>query len=273
MTAVNARRVIFVLLDGLSARSARSCMGYLESLREAGRAFGGFVRCELPALSRPLYHCLITGLRPAESGLVHNTCWQAAPAQSCFHLAGAQGRITAAAAFYWFSEIVNAHPFAPERERVTADPTRPIRHGLFHSCDSYPDAQVFLDAQSLLTAHAPDLLLVHSLGIDHAGHLHGHDSPGYRNAAREADMLLARHMPGWLEQGYQLMITSDHGMNADKTHNGNSPEEREVPVWLVGEAFRPDALRPPEQTEWCGTICEVMKLKAHGKTFCREVLR
>jgi predicted AlkP superfamily pyrophosphatase or phosphodiesterase len=86
-------------------------------------------------------------------------------------------------------------------------------------------------------------------------------------------MLLARHMPGWLDQGYQLMITSDHGMSADKLHNGNSPEEREVPVWLVGNAFRPDAARPPEQVEWCGTICEVMGLEGHGTAFCREVLR
>jgi len=270
---MNTRRVIFVLLDGLSARSAQSCMGYLESLHETGRAFGGVVRCELPALSRPLYHCLLTGHRPAESGLVHNTCWLAAPVQSCFHLAGAQGRITAAAAYYWFSELVNSHPFAPERQRVTADPTLPIQQGLFYSSDAYPDAQVFWDAQSLLAAHAPDLLLVHSVGIDHAGHIHGHDSPGYRNAAREADMLLAQHMPGWLAQGYQLMITSDHGMSADRLHNGNSRDEREVPVWLVGDAFRPDAPRAPEQVEWCGTICEVMELQVHGKTFCREVLR
>ena len=270
---MNARRVIFVLLDGLSARSAQSCMGYLESLREAGRAFGGVVRCELPALSRPLYNCLLTGQRPAESGLVHNTFWRAAPAQSCFHLAAAQGRVTAAAAFYWFSELVNSRPFAPERERVTADPARPIQYGLFYSCIAYPDPQVFLDAELLLAAHKPDLLLIHTLGIDYAGHLHGHDSSGYRNAAREADMLLARHMPGWLEQGYQIMITSDHGMSADKLHNGNSPEEREVPVWLVGGAFRPDAPRAPEQIEWCGAICETMGLKAHGKAFCRDALR
>ena len=270
---MHARRIIFVLLDGLSAITARACMGYLESLREAGCAFGASIRCELPALSRPLYHCLLTGQRPAESGLVHNTCWQAASVQSCFHLAGAQGRITAAAAFYWFSELVNSHPFTPEYDRVTNDPTLPIQHGLFYSYDIYPDAQVFLDAQTLLTMHTPDLLLVHTLGIDHAGHLHGHDSPGYRNAAREADMLLARHMPGWLAQGYQLMITSDHGMSADKLHNGNSPEEREVPVWLVGEAFRPDAPRSPEQVEWCGTLCEAMGLTAHGKALCRAVLR
>jgi predicted AlkP superfamily pyrophosphatase or phosphodiesterase len=270
---MHASRVVFVLLDGLSAQSGQACMGYLEGLHEAGQACGGAVRCELPALSRPLYNCLLTGQRPAESGLVHNSYWRTTPAQSCFHLAGAQGRITAAAAFYWFSELVNSHPFAPERERITDDPALPIQHGFFHSYDTYPDGQVFLDAQILLTAHSPDLLLVHCLGIDHAGHLHGHDSSGYRNAVREADMLLARHMPGWLEQGYQIMITSDHGMSADKLHNGSSREEREVPVWLVGDAFRSDAPRSPEQVEWCGTICEVIGLKAHDKAFCREVLR
>ena len=266
------KRVIFVLLDGLSAQVAASCMGYLEGLREAGKIFGGRVRCELPALSRPLYYCLSTGLRPVDSGLVHNTHWQARQAQSCFGLARDQGRSTAAAAFYWFSEIINSHPFVPEQSRITNNSTLPLQHGLFYSHDSYPDAQVFLDAEALLTAHSPQLLLLHSLGIDHSGHLHGHDSPEYRNAAREADMLLARHMPRWLEQGYQIMITSDHGASSDKLHNGNAPEEREVPVYLAGSAFDPHAPCAPLQNEWCGTLCEALGL-THDKNLCRAVLR
>lgn len=269
------RRLIFVLLDGLSARTARACMGYLEALREAGLIFGGSVRCELPALSRPLYHCLITGQRPAESGLVHNTHRLTAPHPnaSCFHLARAEGLGTAAAAFAWFSELVNAAPFVNERDRLTDNADLPIQHGLFYSVDSYPDAQLFADAEVLRARHDPRLLLVHSLGIDHAGHLHGHAGAAYRNAAREADMLLARYMPLWLERDCQVMITGDHGMSDDKLHNGTCPEEREVPVYLAGGAFRPDAARAPAQTEWCGTLCEALGLRGHGKTLCREALR
>ena len=266
------RRLIFVLLDGVSARVARACMGYLEARREAGMIFGGSSLCELPARSRPLYHCLVTGLRPVESGLVHNSLRVAPnPGLSCFHLARSQGRTTAAAAFAWFSELLNASPFVPERDRLTASPDLPVQYGLFYSPDSYPDAQVFEDAEALRARHDPHLLLIHCLGADHAGHRHGIGA-AYRNAVREADMLLASFMPRWLEQGYQVMITGDHGMSADKQHNGTEAEEREVPVYLAGAAFRPDALRAPAQTEWCGTLCEALGLSEHDKALCRDVL-
>ncbi len=272
---MTTRRLIFVLLDGLSAQTARSCMGYLEGMREAGLIFGGSVQCELPSLSRPLYHCLISGQRPAASGLVHNTHTPAAPhaEANCFEIARDRGLVTAAAAFHWFSELVNAAPFVPERDRLTCDASLPLRYGLFYSRDDYPDPQVFLDAEVLRARHDPRLLLIHCLGIDHAGHLCGHAGAAYRNAAREADMLLARYMPAWLEQGCDVMITADHGMSDDKFHNGTSPEEREVPVYLAGGAFRPDAARAPEQTEWCGTLCEALHLRGHGKALCCEVLR
>jgi predicted AlkP superfamily pyrophosphatase or phosphodiesterase len=267
--------LIFVLLDGLSARTARLCMGYLEGMREAGLIFGGVTRCELPALSRPLYSCLLTGTRPVHSGTVHNTPARTASESpsTFFHLARRRGLTTAAAAFAWFSELANGAPFAPERDRLTQNPELPVQYGLFYSREDYPDEQVFADAEALRARHDPHLLLAHCLGIDHAGHLHGHDSAPYRNAAREADMLLARHMPVWLERGYQVMIAADHGMNDDRLHNGTSPEEREVPVYLAGDAFRPDAERAPSQTEWCGTLCEALGLRGHGKALCREVLR
>jgi predicted AlkP superfamily pyrophosphatase or phosphodiesterase len=250
-------------------------MGYLEGMREAGLLFGGSVRCELPALSRPLYYCLLTGTRPVHSGLTHNTHIRIAPkaVPTFFHLARQRGLTTAAAAFAWFSELANGAPFAPERDRLTQNPDLPVQYGLFYSREDYPDEQVFADAEALRARHDPHLLLVHCLGIDHAGHLHGHDSAPYRNAAREADMLLARHMPGWLEQGCRVMIAADHGMNNDRLHNGTSPEEREVPVYLAGDAFRADAARAPAQTEWCGTLCEALGLRGHGKAVCREVLR
>ena len=266
------QRLIFVLLDGLSACAATSCMGYLEGLGEAGKIFAGKLQCELPALSRPLYYCLSTGLRPADSGLVHNKHWQAQAAQSCFSLARDQGRITAAAAFCWFSELFNSSPFVPEQSRITNDKALPLQHALFYSHDDYPDAQVFLDAEALLAAHQPHLLLIHSLGIDCAGHRHGHDSAKYRNAVRKADMLLAEHMPRWLELGYQVMITSDHGSSSDKMHNGSAAEEREVPVYLAGSAFDPRASQAPRQVEWCGTLCAALGL-VHDKALCRAVLR
>jgi hypothetical protein len=52
-------------------------------------------------------------------------------------------------------------------------------------------------------------------------------------------MLLARLLPRWHAAGYDLLLTSDHGMNADRMHGGALAVERDVPlVWLPHDAQR-----------------------------------
>ncbi len=54
-------------------------------------------------------------------------------------------------------------------------------------------------------------------------------------------------------------MTADHGMNNDRSHNGLLPEEREVPLFVIGD--RPSAFDPnatPRQTELCGTVCALL---------------
>ena len=110
------------------------------------------------------------------------------------------------------------------------------------------------------------------MSVDDVGHRHGLDSSQYRNAARSVDILLADYLPGWLEEGYQVLVTADHGMNNDRSHNGLLAEEREVPLFVFGDAFSLDPAAKPLQTELCGTICELLGA-AHDKTVCRELLK
>ena len=92
------------------------------------------------------------------------------------------------------------------------------------------------------------------------------------HAARRADVLLAEYLQRWLDDGYQLMVTADHGMNNDRSHNGLLPEEREVPLFVLGSAFSLDTAARPKQTELCGTLCELLGV-AHDKPLCRELLK
>lgn len=75
-------KLIVVLLDGCNADTAQECMGYLSALVAEGLADYTPHACALPALSRPLYHYILTGVLPCHSGIVHNTV--AAP--PCSHL-------------------------------------------------------------------------------------------------------------------------------------------------------------------------------------------
>uniref|UniRef100_A0A182SM25 ABC transmembrane type-1 domain-containing protein n=1 Tax=Anopheles maculatus TaxID=74869 RepID=A0A182SM25_9DIPT len=98
------------------------------------------------------------------------------------------------------------------------------------------------------------------MSIDDAGHRHGLSSPQYRNAARHADGLLSLYLADWLAAGYQVMIAADHGMNDDRSHGGVLPEERQIPLFVFGEAFSQNGANP-RQSELCGTLCEEMKAK------------
>jgi hypothetical protein len=67
------------------------------------------------------------------------------------------------------------------------------------------------------------------------------------------------------------MVTSDHGMNADHTHGGNLPEEREVPLFVIGDGFSHRSDVTLAQTDLCGCIATLMGL-AHDKPYCPELL-
>lgn len=263
--------VILVVLDGLSYQVAQHALGHLLAYRQAGRAALYKLECALPALSRPLYECILTGVEPIDSGIVHNDVVRLSRERSIFHYARDAGLTTAAAAYHWVSELYNRAPFQAARDRHTADAALPIQYGHFYYADHYPDSHLFADADSLRQRHAPNLLLVHPMNIDDAGHKHGLDSPQYRNAARRADVLLAEYVQTWLDAGYQLLITADHGMNNDRSHNGLLAEEREVPLIVLGSAFSLDPAAAPQQHELCGTVCQLLGV-AHDKPWCRELL-
>jgi predicted AlkP superfamily pyrophosphatase or phosphodiesterase len=267
-----ASKVILVILDGLNYEVARHALGHLQAYCDAERAVLYKLECELPSLSRPLYECILTGTRPIDSGVVHNQVVRLSNQRSIFHYARDAGLCTAAAAYHWVSELYNRAPFEAARDRHTDDLELPIQHGHFYYVDHYPDSHLFADAESLRLRHSPNFLLVHPMNIDDAGHKHGLDSGQYRNSARVADILLADYLQGWLDAGYQVLVTADHGMNNDRSHNGLLVEEREVPLFVLGSAFSLNRAAQPKQTELCGTICELLGV-AHDKPVCRELLK
>jgi predicted AlkP superfamily pyrophosphatase or phosphodiesterase len=264
-------KVILVLIDGLAWQVAHDGMGYLQGLCEAGRARLHRLDSALPSLSRPLYECILTGVEPIDSGIVNNGVSRLSNQSSVFHLARAAGLSTAAAAYHWVSELYNRSPYLAVRDRHTDDASLPIQHGVFYHDDAYPDDHLLLDAEMLRRRHDPDLLLIHPMNVDDAGHRHGYDSAQYRNAARRIDAQLSEPLAAWLAQGYQVLVTSDHGMNRDRTHGGVLPEERQVPLFLLGDRFRHDVDAAPAQNELCGLVADLLGIE-HDKPRARGVL-
>lgn len=258
-------RVILVVLDGLRAAEARRCLGFMQALVAARSGVHVEMDAELPCLSRPLYATLLTGRTPVQNGITSNAIVREVGLPNVFASCRAAGLRTAAAAYHWFSELYNQAPFRPVH-RVTSDDALPIQRGLFYWRDEYPDDHLFADAECLRLAHDPHFLLVHSMGVDTAGHVHGGDSRQYQAAARHADDLLARYLPGWLEAGCTVVVTSDHGMGLNGMHGGPEEAERRVPLFAVGPGIAPGAMAGLSQTGIAAALCGLLGVPAPGET-------
>ena len=47
------------------------------------------------------------------------------------------------------------------------------------------------------------------------------------------DCILSRFLFKWIEEGYSVIITADHGMGKDGIHGGTSAEERMIPMYIL----------------------------------------
>jgi predicted AlkP superfamily pyrophosphatase or phosphodiesterase len=227
------------MLDGLRYDTAIEQMGYLGHLVEKGAAARYKVKSEVPSMSRPLYEVLLTGTPPIENGITSNSIVRLSTEESLFHLIKRNGLTNATASYFWVSELYNKAPFNPYEDRIQHNPDMPIQHGIFYYEDHYPDTHLFADGHHLLQTVQPDFLYVHSMNIDDEGHKHTADSPQYRTSVIQADIILANILPKWLEEGYQVMITADHGMNDDGQHGGMKDDVRDVPLFILSDKVTP----------------------------------
>jgi predicted AlkP superfamily pyrophosphatase or phosphodiesterase len=255
-------KVILILSDALRYDTALEGMGYLGHLVENKLASLYKVIGELPSVSRPMYETIHTGLPVHEHGIVSNFVVRRSTQPNIFQLARDAGKTTAAAAYHWFSELYNRVPYDPIDDREVDDPELLIQHGRFYMRDEYPDVELFLTAAVLVRKYSPDYLLIHPMGMDYQGEKHGADSSEYRNQAIYQDMFLATLVSEWMERGYTILVTGDHGINADRLHGGTTPEQREVPLFLIipGVPGKGNTGEVLSQLQIAPTICKLLDI-------------
>ncbi len=230
-------KVILVLSDALRYDVAKANMGFLGHLVETKQASFYKIIGELPSLSRPMYETIHTGLPSSEHGIVANIIVRLSNKPNIFQLARDAGRVTAAAAYSWVSELYNHAPYDPIDDREVDDESLPIQHGRFYTEDEYPDIELIFTAAHLVRRFSPDYLLLHPMGMDYYGETFGADTKEYRSHAIYQDKKLAPLIMEWRERGYTILVTGDHGINADGDHGGTTSDQRDVPLFIV----KPDA--------------------------------
>ena len=74
-----------------------------------------------------------------EHGVIPNLVVRRSIRPNVFQSAVEAAKITAAAAFYWFSELYNRAPYDPIDDREVDDPALLIPHGRFYVAPEYLD--------------------------------------------------------------------------------------------------------------------------------------
>ncbi|CAH2214575.1 alkaline phosphatase family protein [Tepidibacter aestuarii] len=259
------QKVILVILDGLNYNTGISRMGFMHHLVEMKKAQLYKVIAALPSMSRPLYETILTGTNPIEHGITNNNINRRSKEESIFSIARKSGLKTGAAAYHWVSELYNKSPFNYIEDRIQNDSAQNIQNGMFYYDDNYPDSHLFLDAEYIRKAYDPDFLLIHPMGIDEIGHQYSSESKEYRKKAIEVDTILSNHIPTWIEEGYNIIVTADHGMNKDHGHGGIEDDERLVPMWTIGESFIDTDCKEVNQLIIAPTICKILGIEPSKK--------
>ncbi|RDW15364.1 alkaline phosphatase family protein [Oceanobacillus chungangensis] len=260
------KKVIMITLDGCRYDIAIQQLGFLNHFVEKNLASRYKVISETPSNSRPLYEVLLTGVPTHENGIYTNYNVQMSKEQSIFSLMKDAGKTTAAAAYNWVSELYNRAPFSMFEDRIQHDETKAIQHGIFYSDDTYPDSHLFADAHALITSTNPDFMYVHSMNIDDIGHKYTGNSIEYRSAVTRVDTILGIYVPRWLEMGYQVIVTSDHGMDDFGNHGGTLLEHREVPLFIFSDQLEPRiGTKPLEQLQLAPLVCHLLGIEKGKK--------
>ena len=239
-TGVTLGKTILVLLDACRFDTGTENAGYLEHLIDSKKGAKYRVRGELPSMSRPMYETSFTGLPSEIHGITGNQIYRPSRFPNVFSLCRQQGLVTAAAAYQWISELYSRPGrFDPMRDRYQLRGEGSICHGIFYYEDQYPDSHLLGDGEFLRERYQPDFLLLHTMNIDYWGHQKGSDSPEYAQAVATVMEQVAQLLPVWLAEGWQVVVTADHGMNHLGLHGGPTPEQRTVPLYIFSPEVVP----------------------------------
>lgn len=230
---MTAKKVILIVCDALRDDSAVQGMGYLEHLVETKNATRYSMMAQTPTMSRPNYEALHTGVGCSEHGIVNNHTVRRSIMPNVFELARTHGKITAASAYCWYSELYNRAPFDQVMDREVDDESLNIQHGRFYQTENIPDIEVFAAGGTLLQKFFPDYLLIHPMMLDTMGEAHGAQSQEYRQQVIIQDQIIAHLTPLALKLGYTILVTADHGISDDCMHGGTTDDVRRVPLYVI----------------------------------------
>ncbi len=236
------RKVLLIIIDGQPWRAARRLNGNLEGWVQSGAARVWKMRCVLPSISASCYASIHTGVPPQVHGVVSNAAISRLSQADIFGQVKAAGGKTGAVTHSFWSEFFNRAPWDAVRDIEYDDPDGPISHGRFHTmsgADGYnhttpSDEDLFATLTMLTERFGIDYGIYHSCTLDSMGHRVGHDCAAMDHANAKMDVALAHFLPRWLEAGYEVAVTADHGQTERGHHGGREDAQQDVAFYWFG---------------------------------------
>ncbi len=243
------RKVLLIIIDGQPWRVARRLNGNLEGWVQSGAARVWKMRSVLPSTSASCYASIHTGVSPQVHGVVSNQAVYRLKQADIFGQVVAAGGTTGAVTHSFWSEFFNRHPWDFVRDIEYDEPGGPITHGRFHTMTAAGadnqmtpcDADLFATLSMLVDRFGIDYGIYHSCTLDSMGHRFGHDCVQMDNAVAKLDAMLAHFLPLWLEAGYEVAVTADHGQTERGHHGGHEDAQQDVAFYWFGGGEGPDA--------------------------------
>ena len=255
-------KLLLIVLDGVPWRNWRRLFGNLEGWVQSGEASVWKMRSVLPSTSATCYASIHTGVAPQVHGILSNEVrFRVAHPDIFSEVTKAGGKTGAVTHSYW-SEFFNRHPFDLVRDVEYDEPGSPIAHGRFHTMTGYghdnqmtpSDVDLFATLTMLTARFGIDYGILHSCTLDSMGHRFGHDCVQMDKACFAMDAMLAAFLPRWLEAGYEVIVTADHGQSDRGHHGGRGEDQQDFALYYFGAAEATDAEATLDQLQLAPSI-------------------
>ena len=228
--AAIAEQVVIVVLDGLRVDTSQR-MPTLNQMRALGA--DRVVLVGQPSLSKPGWTIIGTGAWPEQSSITSNFTEKAIALDTLCLAAKRKGLTTALVGMGWWHQL---YPGGVDYDQTIFPPTLPYANIDQASLFNLNQAVTSSALEVLKTK--PNLVIIHLLAPDLAGHQWGGASEQYLEVVRNADSQLARILAALDLNTAALFVTADHGHLDQGGHGGGEPIVLRVPLVSVGKGIR-----------------------------------
>jgi predicted AlkP superfamily pyrophosphatase or phosphodiesterase len=234
-----------IICDGMRADTAFEEMGYINSLCNTGNGKRYISIVDNPSVSKTNYETLHTGVPSTVHGITSNLVQgKSKMDRNIFTEMKKAGKTSACIGSSWFYDLYGKDPnyIYFKHKELNNNENENITYGRFFS-DDVPSAvdkscegiaHCFQTADLIIYKYNPDYILIHLLTPDKIGHEIGIGKE-YHNEISRIDAILGVAVPRWFDMGYDVIVTSDHGMDNNNNHGNSKCEVMKAPLYVLSK--------------------------------------